>query len=128
MIVAGFGYRGAVTVESLKDALQLACAQAGLSNATVAAIAVPSDKTGFTAFQEFAAFLDRPVIEIDPTRFHAIETLTRSELVHAKRGTGSVAEAGALIGAASPNARLLGQRVISSDRMASCALAQGEPE
>lgn len=127
MIVAGFGYRGAVTVESMKDALQLACAQAGLSNATVAAIAVPSDKAWFAAFQEFAAFLDRPVIKIDPKRFHAIETFTRSERVQAKRGTGSVAEAGALIGAG-PDARLLGQRVISSDRMASCALAQGEPE
>lgn len=127
MIVAGFGYRGAVTVESLKDALKQACIQAGLAQATLASIAVPSDKAGFAAFQEFAANLNFPVIEIDPVQFHDIETLTRSERVQAKRGTGSVAEAGALIGAG-PDARLLGQRVISSDRMASCALAQGEPE
>jgi cobalt-precorrin 5A hydrolase len=127
MIVAGFGYRGAVSVESLKDAIKQAFSQAGLSQTTLAAVAVPSDKAGFEAFQAFADGLNFPVIEIDPVQFHDIETLTRSERVQAKRGTGSVAEAGALIGAGK-NARLLGQRVISTDRMASCALAQGEPK
>jgi len=127
MIVAGFGYRGAVTVESLKDALKLACSQVGLAQTAPFAIAVPTDKARIGAFQDFAASLNSRVIEVDPAQFYNIETLTRSERVQAKRGTGSVAEAGALIGAGL-NARLLGQRVISTDRMASCALANGEPE
>jgi cobalt-precorrin 5A hydrolase len=42
----------------------------------------------------------------------------------AARGVGSVAEAVALA-AAGPGARIVVARVISSDRMATCAIAQG---
>lgn len=126
MIAAGFGYRGAVTPESLRDALDMALAKAGHTGGQPVVIAVPSDKVHFPAFQDFARSIGCDVVSIDPADFHAVETETKSERVQAKRGTGSVAEAAALI-AAGQNSRLLVTRVISSDRMASCALAEGEP-
>lgn len=51
--------------------------------------------------------------------------LTRSAASQATYGTGSVAEAAALA-AAGPGARLLSARLISPDRLATCAIAIGD--
>ena len=117
MIVAGFGFRGAATVASLRDAL----AQTG---GRPQALAAPQDKAGAECLIQLAQSLFLPVLAIDPGALRAAATITQSPVVRARRGTGSVAEAAALAGAG-PGARLIGPRCISSDRLATAALAQG---
>lgn len=119
MIVAGFGFRTAASVASLQDAL------AAAGGARVSALATADDKAATPAFRAFAAALDLPVLTVDAAAIAAQPTATRSAAALAARGTGSLAEAAALA-AAGPNAQLLTPRVISQDRMASCALAEKE--
>jgi cobalt-precorrin 5A hydrolase len=54
-----------------------------------------------------------------------IDTPTQSKLVAEKFGTGSVAEAAALV-AAGPRARLIATRTVSQDRTATAAIAEGD--
>lgn len=114
MIVAGFGFRSGATAQSLRDAFTRAGGRADR-------LATLADKAGADAFRSFAA--GRSVTKINPDAMRKEITLTHSESSQTARQTGSVAEACALA-AAGPGARLLGPRVISSDRMATCALAQ----
>lgn len=112
MIVAGFGFRSGATLESLRAALALA--QTGAPPVThVASVA---DKL------PLLRGLGLPVIAA--TGIEQVATPSRSPASLAARGTGSVAEAAALL-AAGPGARLLAPRCISPDRMATCALAEG---
>lgn len=120
MIVAGFGFRGAATRDSLLDAYRAA------AGAQVAdCIATASDKAGTAAFRGLAAELDLPVRAVAAADLHRQPVTTQAAASLAARGTGSLAEAAALA-AAGPNARLLCPRVISDDKMATCALALGE--
>lgn len=119
MIVAGFGFRASATEDSLRDALELT------SVSKVNAIATPADKAQSNALQAFAKAHNLPVLEIDASAMYAVETHTQSAKVREKRGTGSVAEACAL--AALNNATLTTPRVVSTDNLATCAVARGEP-
>lgn len=114
MIVAGFGFRSGATPESLLDAF----ARAGGRADRVATLAGKAD---LQAFRVFAA--QRQVTTVLPEDARQMQTLTRSEHSQSTHQTGSVAEACALA-AAGPGAMLLGARAISSDRMATCALAR----
>ena len=117
MIVAGFGFRRAATAESLLDALDKArCPQAP------ALLATAEDKAAAPAFQALSARLGLPIHAVTLDALAQVETPTRSATVRALRGSGSVAEAAALV-AAGPGASLLGPRAVSADRMATCALA-----
>ncbi|SFL34014.1 cobalamin biosynthesis protein [Shimia haliotis] len=118
MIIAGFGFRATATLDSLRNAL------AATGEAQINAIATPSDKAQSQILQDMAAALSVPVIEIEPPAMHDAETATKSAKVQEKRGTGSVAEACALV-AAGPDATLKGPRTISNDRLATCAIAYG---
>jgi len=122
MIVAGFGFRAAASAESLDSALRLAAGEA-----QVTALATAEDKAVASVFRDFAAARYLPVIPVPLTALQAAETITRSPRVTAVRGTGSVAEAAALA-AAGPGARLIAARAVSADRMATCALAQGQDQ
>lgn len=117
MIVAGFGFRRTATIDSLRDAL----AQTG---GQPQALAAPSDKAGADCLIQLAQSLFLPILAIEPCGLQAVETITQSPMVRAKRGTGSVAEAAALAGAG-PNAQLIGVRCVSADRLATAALAKG---
>ncbi len=119
MIVAGFGFRASATEDSLQDALAITAV------ASIDAIATPADKAQSHALQAFAKTHNLPVLEIDASTMQAVETQSQSTKVREKRGTGSVAEACAL--AALNNAVLTTSRVVSTDRLATCAIAQGEP-
>ncbi len=119
VIVAGFGFRAAAAPESLADALD----RAGGAIAAVA-LATPEDKAQASTFVHFAEALGLPVRAIDAATLARQDTQTQSGASMAARGTGSVAEAAALAGAG-PGARLVAPRVISSDGMAACALAEG---
>jgi cobalt-precorrin 5A hydrolase len=117
MIVAGFGFRRAATAESLLDALDKARGpQAPVLLATA------EDKAAAPAFQALSARLGLPIHTVTLDALAQVETPTRSATVRALRGSGSVAEAAALV-AAGPGASLLGPRAVSADRMATCALA-----
>jgi cobalt-precorrin 5A hydrolase len=120
VIVAGFGFRAAATVDSLADAL----ARTGAAG-QVAALATLEDKAQAAAFQALATTLALPIRAVDAETLARQETLTRSTASHAARGSGSVAEASALA-AAGRGAKLMAKRVVSSDGMATCALAQGD--
>lgn len=122
MIVAGFGFRAQARPESLHDALAQAC-----QGRRVTQLATAQDKVATATFASFASALALPARAIPPAALCAQTTATCSARVLAERGTGSVAEAAALA-AAGPGARLLGTRVFSSDRMASCALALQDHE
>ena len=119
MIVAGFGFRKGASDDSLADALAQAVAQTGGAHAP-AAFATLTDKA--EGLHGFATARHVPLISVDPGKAAAQTTLTRSEASQTHRSTGSVAEATALA-AAGPGARLTGPRSISTDRMATCAIA-----
>lgn len=119
MMVAGFGFRAAATGDSLLAAL------AAATDRPVDAVAAPADKCGSDVFMAFARGLNVPVISVAAIDMRQAQTLTQSELVLKKRGTGSVAEAVALA-AAGTGAELTGPRAVSPDRMATCAIAVGE--
>nr|WP_319949237.1 cobalamin biosynthesis protein [uncultured Shimia sp.] len=125
MIVAGFGFRGAATSESLRDALLQAS-----RGQKVDALSAPEDKVEDTCLKTLATTLGLTIHAVSSDAMTAISTPTQSNRVLEKRGTGSVAEACALA-ASGPHATLIAQRHVSSDRMATCALAQslkGDPQ
>lgn len=119
MIVAGFGFRTGATPSSLRDAFEAARADCGLE---VTDLAAPTDKVQPLA--PLADELGLPVVAVAPEVLEGMPTATASLASLAARRTGSVAEAAALA-AAGPGARLLVARCVSSDRMATCAIAQG---
>lgn len=118
MIVAGFGFRTGATVESLHLALE----RARDGRLTINHLAAPQDK--LPLLETLATELGLPFIGVAPDALTAIVTPTRSVPSLAERGVGSVSEAAALA-AAGPGAKLIVHRCISSDRMATCAIAQG---
>lgn len=118
MIVAGFGLRAGTQLQSLVEALN--AAQAG--HPPVAALAVPEDRTAL--LHPLAELTGLPLVPVPPEAIAGAATATQSAASLAARGTGSVAEAAALA-AAGPGAVLLAPRVVSGDRMATCALARG---
>lgn len=121
MLTAGFGFRAAATVESLRDALERAS-----GGRPVSALAAPADKAGAPCLTALAGTLGLPVTAVAGASLRAQPTPTQAPRVLAMRGTGSVAEAAALAAAGARHgteARLLGPRCLSADRLASCAVA-----
>ncbi len=119
MRVAGFGFREAATVGSLRDALAAAGGATG-----VVALATAQEKVAAESLQTLAAELVLPLRGVTPVALAATETLTRSERVASLFGAGSLAEAAALA-VAGPGARLIGPRSVSRDGMATAAIAEG---
>ncbi|MDO6455538.1 cobalamin biosynthesis protein [Celeribacter halophilus] len=119
-VIAGFGFRTGASVQSFEDAL----AQAAQGR-EVTAIATLSDKAATPAFAAFLRATGLPLYCVSQAEAQRMDTVTHSPGSQAARQTGSVAEAVALA-AAGRGARLLGARVISQDRRATCALAVSE--
>jgi cobalt-precorrin 5A hydrolase len=90
----------------------------------VDALAGPRSKARLLT--ELAEALVLPFIPLAPEALAGVPTPTHSPASLAAYGTGSVAEASALV-AAGAGACLLSPRHISPDRLATCALAQGIP-
>ncbi|MBE0453089.1 cobalamin biosynthesis protein [Roseovarius autotrophicus] len=117
MKIAGFGYASRATIRSLQDALARAEALTG----PVDALAGPDDKVAQLALLAEARAL--PLIAVSAAALTSQDTASRSPRSLATRGTGSVAEASALA-ALGPPARLMATRVLSTDRLATCAIAE----
>jgi len=115
MIIAGFGMRAEVTEASLQDALD----QTGYAPDAIVTVV---DKVGINAFQAFARTQNLPIQAVSQVSLDQAQTQTQSQVSLYHRGTGSVAEAAALI-AAGTGATLLSGRKISNDRLATCAIA-----
>jgi cobalt-precorrin 5A hydrolase len=120
MKVAGLGFKKDVTLASLREALAAAGGPEGL-----AAVATVSHKADAEALKQLARECGVPIRAVPVDELARIDTPTRSELVLEKFGTGSVAEAAALA-AAGPRARIIAQRVVSQDRTATAAIAEGD--
>ena len=117
MIVAGFGFRSGVTLAALEDALAQAGGPQGVTH--LATLAAKADGLG-----PLARALALPVIALEPEALRGVGTLTLSDRVEEMFGTGSVAEAAALV-AAGLGARLRGARAVSADGTATAAIAEG---
>jgi cobalt-precorrin 5A hydrolase len=117
MIVAGFGFNSSATLGSLQDALAKAGGPDGVTHLATLAAKVEG-------LAPLAKAMNLPVVELQPAALSGVATLTRSDRVEALIGTGSVAEAAALV-AAGPGARLLGPRAVSADGTATAAIAEG---
>jgi len=116
--VAGFGFRAAATTTSLHVALDMARGAWPVTH-----LATLIDKA--PALADLAVQLGLPVIALAPDQLVGLRTLTHSIPSQTARGIGSVAEACALAACYGRDAHLLGPRVLSQDRMATCAIAQG---
>jgi cobalt-precorrin 5A hydrolase len=112
--VAGLGFRTGARLESLRDAL---------AGAEVNALATVADKAADPALRALAEVLGVEIIPVPAERLAGMETLTHSARAWARYRTGSLAEAAALC-AAGPEARLVGARAASPDRLAMVAIAE----
>ncbi len=120
MIVAGFGFRAGAGLDSLRAALRLAGAVA-----VPDLLATAAGKEDSAILQALADEMGLGIHSIPAERLKLQTTLAQSRPSQAAYGTGSVAEAAALA-AAGPGARLIAPRQISPDRMATCAMAEGD--
>lgn len=117
MKIAGFGFRRAASLSSLRDALTAAGGAEG-----VAALATATEKASTPALVELAGILGVPVHAVPVETLADAVTESHSAAATARFGTGSVAEASALV-AAGVGSRLLAPRARSRDGMAMAAIA-----
>ena len=122
MRVAGLGFKSDANIEALRDALAAAGGPGGLD-----ALATASDKADAAALISLARELGLAIKAVPAETLARVETSTHSARVESMRGTGSLAEAAALA-AAGRDARLVATRVVSRDRTATAAIAEGEGE
>ncbi|MFI0474077.1 cobalamin biosynthesis protein [Halomonas sp. HMF6819] len=116
MKVAGLGYSSEATLDSLSQALEALIERFG----PVERLAAAESKQALV--QRLGQARGLSVSLVADEALARAETLTHSARSHQAFGTGSVAEAAALL-AAGPGARLLAPRLISNDRKATAALA-----
>ncbi|KCV81255.1 precorrin methylase [Actibacterium atlanticum] len=116
MKIAGIGFRADAPVASLREALEMVGPADGL--ATI------MPKAAADVIVTLAQELNLPLLPVTEAQIQGQNTLTQSPRIQARFGTGSLAEAAALA-AAGPGARLLGPRKISTDGMATAAIAEG---
>lgn len=120
--IAGFGFRAAATLESLRSALHMA------SNGSVIAItalATAADKAHHPALIALARELTLPLMAVplaQLTESSAAAPLPAHSRIPERYGARSLAESSALA-AAGPGAHLLAPRAVSADKMATAAIA-----
>jgi cobalt-precorrin 5A hydrolase len=117
MIVAGFGFRSGASLAALQDALARAGGPEGVTH--LATLATKAEGLGL-----LSRHLGLPVIGLMAETVLGVPTPTQSDRIADMFGTGSVAEAVALV-AAGPGAHLRGPRAVSSDGTATAAIAEG---
>ena len=125
MIVAGFGFRKNVQLESLQEVYQAICAHHRLAQKDFFGIATHIDKAQNTALQSLSQNLNLSIIAVPQNEIDLQKTQSHSELSLQHYNTSSLSEASALA-AAGANSYLLGHRMVSKDGFATCALAKGE--
>ncbi|WP_457944696.1 cobalamin biosynthesis protein [Vreelandella alkaliphila] len=123
--IAGFGFRSEATLESLGQALDQLIDQYGVVYKYGPINRLAAARSMLPLVEELGRLRNIEVIAVADAELSTVTTLTHSNQSMQARGTGSVAEAVALL-AAGPGATLLGPRIISADRKATAALALSE--
>ena len=121
MRVAGIGFRGAAKLASLRDALDRALRDT--AGCPIDALATESAKSRTEVFKALAQDLGVPGLGVSAEDMAQMITLTQSQRIQDRFGTGSLAEAAALA-LVGPEGRLVAARVVSGDGMATAALAE----
>ncbi|WP_417422382.1 cobalamin biosynthesis protein [Halomonas sp.] len=116
LTIAGFGFRQQATLESLEQTLDQLIAEYGPIDQLAAA------RSMLPLVEALGSARNIPVIGVADAELASVTTLTHSAYSLREKGTGSVAEAVALLAAGS-GARLLGPRTVSNDRKATAAVA-----
>lgn len=117
MIVAGIGFNARATTASIAQAVDAAMGAARVGR--IDALASADAKTKAKALTRFAEKRGLPVLAVDVA---GITTPSQSPRVQALFGTGSLAEAAALVGAGA-GARLIALKIISPCGRATAAIA-----
>ena len=121
MRVAGIGFRAKATLEDLRNALALT----GIRPDALASLAA---KAAQPALIDLARELALPLIALREEDIAGEQTRPCSPRIKSRFGTGSVAEACALVaarqGAGLARSRLITPRLITADGMATAALAE----
>ncbi|AZV77381.1 precorrin methylase [Parasedimentitalea marina] len=122
MKIAGFGFRQNASADDLRAALTLTgCAQPD-------ALASVAHKATAPQLQQLATEMNLPVIALSEDEIASTPTLTCSPRIKARFGTGSLAEAAALVAARKgqphSSARLTGPRVKTDNGLATAAIAE----
>lgn len=123
MIVIGIGFRAAASANSLQDAI--AIAMASQEGTRIDALVTEAAKSREAVFQATAQTFKVPGLGITQTDLAQMITPTQSARIQDRFGTGSLAEAAALA-AAGPSAQLIVKRVVSSDGLATAAIANSQ--
>jgi len=123
MRTLGIGFRAKADASSLQDAL--AQVLAATKDTKIDAVVSEAAKARTPLFRNFALALGVPGLGIAQSDLSRMITPTQSARIKDRFGTGSLAEAAALA-AAGPNALLIVERVVSTDGMATAALAESE--
>jgi len=118
--VAGLGFRRGTNIDSLREALVAAGGAHGLD-----ALATASDKAGAPVLILLARELGLTIRAISAEQLAGIKTPTRSERIETMRCVGSLAEAAALA-AVGRHGRLVSTRIVSRDKTATAAIAEGD--
>ncbi|SNY95749.1 cobalamin biosynthesis protein [Halomonas sp. hl-4] len=116
--VVGFGFRRGASLASLAGLLDTLTQRFGAIDALAVTLSM------YPLVQSLGQARCLNVILVADALLPSVTTLTQSAQSLQARGTGSVAEAVALL-AAGPGAQLLGPRHISADRQATAAIAIG---
>ena len=118
MRAVGLGLRAAANLEGVQDLFLRMQVMPPLT------LAVPAFRQTHPVVADLQA-AGFKLVPIPEAMLLCVSTPTRSPRILARFGTGSLAEACAII-AAGPGARLVEPRVISADRCVTAALAQSE--
>ena len=123
MIFIGLGFRKAVTIKSFENLIHQVYHLTELPG-PIKALATLDTKALDPALQEFAAAKRITLIPVSLENLKRQITPTQSPAVQAAYGLGSIAEAAAL-SAAGDGSSLIFKRLVSSDKLATCAFAKG---
>ena len=123
MIFVGLGFRQAVTIKSFENVIHQVYHLTELPG-PIKALATLDTKALDPALQEFAAAKKITLISVSLENLKLQITPTQSPAAQAAYGLGSIAEAAAL-SAAGDGSYLIFKRLISNDKMATCAFAKG---
>ena len=123
MIFVGLGFRKAVTPQSFEDLLYQVFDLTELPG-PIEALATLDTKAFYPALQKFVAARKVTLIPVPMANLQRQITPTQSSAAQAAYGLGSIAEAAALA-AAGNGSSLIFKRIISNDKLATCALAKG---
>ena len=123
MIFIGLGFRKAVTIKSFENLIHQVYHLTELPG-PIKALATLDTKALDPALQEFATAKRITLIPVSLENLKRQITPTQSPAAQAAYGLGSIAEAAAL-SAAGDCSSLIFKRLISNDKMSTCAFAKG---